>query len=181
MSKIGQKPIDIPENVTVSVNGYQVIVKGPKAELNVSFKPGITVEVKDNQVLVNRKNNVKAIKAMHGTIRSLIQNAINGTIKEYQKTLELVGTGYRATLQGEKINISLGYSHACEVEKIDGIKFEIEDQTKIKVIGSDKQLVGQTAANIRALKPPEPYKGKGIKYIDEIIIKKQGKAAAKAE
>jgi large subunit ribosomal protein L6 len=177
MSRIGKLPINIPDGVTVTIDSHLVKVKGPKAELAVAFKPGIKVENKDNQVLVTRSNELKSVKSMHGAIRNLINNAIMGVTAGFTKNLELIGTGYRVKLEGKDLNLSLGFSHPVIIKAIDGIEFKVDGQNKIAVSGFDKQIVGQMAANIRAIRPPEPYKGKGIRYQGEVIIKKAGKTA----
>jgi large subunit ribosomal protein L6 len=181
MSKIGTQPVAIIEGVTVTVVGKIVTVKGPKGELTVLFTKKINVEVKDNQVLVSRESEFKKVKAMHGTIRSLINNAIEGVTKGYEKKLELVGTGYRVAAKGKDLTITVGFSHPVEVKAVEGIDFQVEGQNLITVSGIDKHLVGQVAASIREIKKPEPYKGKGIKYIDEHVVRKAGKAAKGAE
>ncbi len=178
MSRIGYAKISIPEGVTVEIRDDQVVVKGPKGELSTQILSGITVSVEDNQVVVNRSNDEKELKAKHGLIRSLINNDIIGVSQGYSKTLKLVGTGYRVAQKGQGLSLSLGFSHPVEVEPVPGITYTLEGNDTITVTGIDKQLVGQVAANIRKVRPPEPYKGKGIRYADEVVRKKAGKAAA---
>lgn len=177
MSRIGDKPITIPDNITVTKSGDDVVVKGPKGELTQSLPKGINVEIKDTTLTVSRANNQRQLKALHGLIRSLIQNMITGVDTGYQKKLELVGTGYRAKKQGDNLIVTVGYSHPVIVEPLAGIKLDLEGETVIVVEGINKQTVGLMAANIRNIRKPEPYKGKGIRYQGEIIRRKAGKAA----
>lgn len=180
MSKIGNLPISIPEGVTVNVGDGSVVVKGSKGELTENLVRGIKVEVKDNQVIVERKNDSDKFKSLHGLYRSLIQNMVQGVKEGWSKDLELVGTGYRASLQGKNLSLSVGYSHPIIIEAPEGIEFKVEGQNKVTVVGIDKQLVGEISAKVRAARPPEPYKGKGIKYEGEVIRRKAGKAASGA-
>lgn len=180
MSRIGKLPIQIPSGVTVTIEKRKVTVKGPKGELSFNTKRGVNVEQANDQLIVTRENELKTIKALHGTTRSIISNHVTGVTKGFVKDLELVGVGYRVKAEGKNLVLSLGLSHPVIVKETEGIVLSVEGQNKIKVEGIDKHKVGQVAANIRSLKPPEPYKGKGIKYSDEIIIKKAGKAG-KAE
>jgi large subunit ribosomal protein L6 len=177
MSRIGKLPVAIAQGVTVTKTNNVITVKGPKGEINVAYKPDLEVTVKENEVIVERKNEIKATKAMHGAIRNEINNAVEGVTKGFNKTLQLIGTGYRVALQGKNLNIIVGYSHPVIQEAVEGIEFKVDGQDKIIISGANKELVGQVAANIRAIRPPEPYKGKGIKYIDEVIIKKAGKTS----
>ena len=178
MSRIGNTPISIPSGVTVTVADGQVVVKGPKGELRSSLVTGIDAKVVDNQVVVSRSSNEKQIKANHGLVRSLINNNVAGVTEGYQKTLKLLGTGYRASQKGKGLSLTLGFSHPIEIEAVAGIDLSLEGNDTIFISGIDKQLVGQVAANIRAKKPPEPYKGKGIRYENEVVKRKAGKAAA---
>ena len=178
MSRIGRTPITIPQGVTVLVQNGTVVVKGSKGELSVVIPELITVSVAENVVTVTRKNDEKHTKSLHGLIRSLIQNSIIGVTDGYKKTLKLVGTGYRAKAQGKAVELSVGYSHPVTFSPEDGVTLQLEGQDTIHISGSDKQKVGQAAAEIRKVRPPEPYKGKGIRYEDEVIRRKQGKAAA---
>lgn len=176
MSRIGRQPIAIPEGVTVTVSGDNVVtVKGPKGQLVKAMHKDINVEVNDKLVLVKRNSDEKQYKALHGLTRALINNMVIGVTSGFQKSLELVGVGYRAQLTGKKLVLNLGYSHPVEVEATEGITFEVPASNKIVVKGLDKQLVGEVAANVRRWRKPEPYKGKGIKYEGEIIRRKEGK------
>ncbi len=177
MSKIGSQPINIPESVNVTVTNQHVQVTGPKGALTQDLLPGIQVSQANQQVVVTRADDQQQTKAFHGLIRNLINNMIIGVSQGWSKNLELVGTGYRANLQGTQLSLSLGYSHPIIVPAPEGISFKLDGQTKITVEGSDKQLVGQVAAQIRAARPPEPYKGKGVRYEGEYIRRKAGKAA----
>jgi large subunit ribosomal protein L6 len=178
MSKIGRKAISIPSNVTVSVADTGVTVKGPKGELVTPCFSKIIVTVADNEVRVTRSSEDREVKALHGLVRSLINNTIIGVTEGYSITLKLVGTGYRVQTKGAGLSLSLGFSHAIDVAETKGIKFTLKGNDTIVIDGIDKHLVGQVAANVRKLRPPEPYQGKGIKYEDEVIRRKQGKAAA---
>ena len=177
MSRIGKMPVVIPAGVTVDLKeGNHLTVKGPKGELQRDLSPEITIEVKDGEVVVTRPNDLKRIKALHGLTRSLIQNMVTGVNDGYTKVLEVNGVGYRAQKQGKKLVLSLGYSHPVEMDDPDGVESTVEGN-KITITGISKEKVGQYAANIRTKRPPEPYKGKGIKYEDEIIRRKVGKTA----
>jgi large subunit ribosomal protein L6 len=176
MSRIGIKPIDIPSGVEVKINeGNLVEVKGPKGSLKTQLDPKMDIKIEDNKVLVNRPNDTKKYKSLHGLTRTLIFNMIEGVTKGYEKRLEIVGTGYRAQKQGKKLILNLGYSHPIELEEPEGIQIEVPAANQIIVKGIDKQLVGNVAAKIRDFRRPEPYKGKGIKYVDEVIRRKAGK------
>jgi len=176
MSRIGKNPIDIPDGVEVKINGQEICVKGPKGELKWNYPAGIKVSIQDKKIVVERPSDSKLYKSLHGTTRSIIANMINGTSKGYKKVLQIVGTGYRAQVQGRKIVFTLGYSRPVEVTLPEGITAQVDNrQVEITIEGIDKQLVGQVAANIRALRPPDPYKGKGIRYADEVIKLKEGK------
>ena len=177
MSRIGKKPVQIPAGVEVTVNGNTCIVKGPKGTLEQDFHEEIGVEVVENQVIVTRANDERTARAQHGLTRALIQNMVTGVSEGFTKSLELAGVGYRVQLKGTALDFSLGYSHPVVVEQPEGITFEVPDNTHINVKGIDKQQVGQVAAEIRAKRPPEPYKGKGIHYVGEHIRRKLGKAA----
>lgn len=181
MSRIGYAPITIPEGVTVEIDGRKILVKGEKGELSHTIPGQITIEQKDNEIRVDRKRNAKAVKSLHGLTRALIANMIVGVTKGYDKTLEFVGTGYRVKKQGNKLTISVGYSHDIEYEQPEGITLDIEGNNIIKIQGIDKQQVGQVAAEIRKIRPPEPYKGKGIRYQGEHVRRKAGKAAKVGE
>ncbi len=177
MSRIGRTPINLPQGVEFKLDGDLVTVKGTKGELSHRLPSLIKLEIKENQVLVKRLNETKLAKSLHGLTRALLANMVIGVTQGYQKTLELVGTGYRVAKQGSKLVISVGYSHPVEYSEPEGIKLEVEGNNLIKVSGIDKQLVGQVAAEIRAIRKPEPYKGKGIRYQGEHVRRKAGKAA----
>lgn len=179
MSRIGKKPITIPKDVTVSQNGQSIKIKGPKGELQNEVHPNISVQIKDGEIIVSRPNDLKENKALHGLTRALIQNNVDGVTKAYQKTLDIVGVGYRAELKGKNVLLNIGYSHPIFFIPPDGITLQIPVQTQIIISGIDKQLVGLVAAKIRSIRQPEPYKGKGIKYSDEHIVRKAGKTAGK--
>lgn len=179
MSKIGKKIITIPSQVTVSVVEGQLLTKGPKGELKLDILPNLEIKIEGDQLSLSRKNEEKQTKANHGLMRSLIANNIEGVANAYKKTLKLIGTGYRVNAKGAGLSMTLGYSHMVEVQPVSGITFKVEGNDVVHVEGIDKQLVGQVAADIRGLRPPEPYLGKGIRYIDEVVKKKPGKAAAK--
>lgn len=170
-------PITLPESTTATISGHIVTVKGPKGELKYTLHPLIKVRQEDNQLVVERQAESKFSRALHGLHRSLLSNAITGVTEGFQKRLELVGTGYRVAKAGDNLSLQLGFSHPIEVKPRLGITFITEGQNKIVVQGADKQLVGQAAADIRALRKPEPYKGKGIRYEGEVVRRKAGKAA----
>ncbi len=176
MSRIGRMPITVPSGVTVTVSGQDVAVKGPKGELSLIVAEPIAVAQDDGTLSVTRPNDERASKQLHGLTRSLINNMVVGVTDGYSKTLELVGTGYRVQAKGQGIELALGFSHPVEVNAPAGITFQVETPTRFHISGIDKQLVGETAANIRKLRPPEPYKGKGVKYANEVIRRKAGKA-----
>ncbi len=180
MSRIGRKPIQIPKGVTVIVKDGIVSVKGPKGELKEKIHPDVSAEVKDQQVLLTRKSDENKNRALHGLWRALIQNMIVGVTDGFSRKLEIVGVGYRAEMKGAHLNLLLGYSHPILFTAPDGIKIEAPTQTSILISGVHKQLVGLVAAKIRSFRPPEPYKGKGVKYEGEYIRRKAGKAAATA-
>lgn len=177
MSRIGNAPILIPNGVTIEEAGKTVNVTGPKGTLSLMVDPSITVAVEENKVVVKRKGDQKKIRALHGLTRSLIANMVEGVNKLWTKDLELVGVGFRAQSSGDKLTLNVGFSHQVEIVAPEGISFEVADTTKIKVSGIDRQLVGQIAANIRAVRPPDVYKGKGIRYAGEYIRRKVGKSA----
>ena len=175
MSRVGKKPIAVPSGVEFSVKDDVVTVKGPKGTLKKEFNNNITIKLEDGHITVERPNDEPFIRAIHGTTRALINNMIKGVHEGYRKTLTLVGVGYRAAAKGKGLEISLGYSHPVIIDEIPGITFSVEKNTTIHIDGIEKELVGQVAANIRAKRPPEPYKGKGVKYADEHIRRKEGK------
>ncbi len=179
MSRIGKKAITIPSGVTIEMIGSDMVVKGPKGQTKVNILPGIVVEVKDNALYVTRTNDERQTRAFHGLIRSLLNNSVIGVSQGYKKTLKLIGTGYRVTAKGQGLSLSLGFSHPVEVAAAEGIKFTVESNDTIHIEGIGKQEVGQVAANIRKIRPPEPYKGKGVRYHDEVVRRKAGKTATK--
>ena len=176
MSRIGRLPIDIPAGVTISVDGQDVAVKGPKGELTLTVARPIEVAVEENQVLVTRPDDERDSRSLHGLTRTLINNNIIGVTQGYSKDLEIVGTGYRVAQKGSGIELALGFSHPVNVDAPAGITLTVEGNNKITVSGINKQQVGETAANIRKIKKPEPYKGKGIRYAGEVVRRKAGKA-----
>ena len=178
MSRIGNAPIPVPSGVDVSVDGTTVSTKGPKGELSYTLPEGISARVDGEQLVVERPDDERESKALHGLARSLVNNMVVGVSEGFRKDLEIIGVGYRAAANGKNgLDLQLGYSHPISYKAPDGIEFEVPDQQKISVIGIDKQVVGQVAAEIRAFRKPEPYKGKGIRYVGEYVIRKAGKAA----
>ena len=181
MSRIGRKPIVLPAGVEVKVDGSVVTVKGPKGALTQSMHPNMTISVEGNEVHVTRPNDEKQNCALHGLTRTLVNNMVEGVSKGYSKELEINGVGYRAQKQGKQLVMNLGFSHQVTVDEIDGITIDVPTPNKVVISGIDKQLVGQFAAEVRGKRPPEPYKGKGIKYVDEVIRRKEGKTGAKGK
>jgi large subunit ribosomal protein L6 len=181
MSRIGRKPIEIPPGVEAAVQATTVNVKGPGGALSLDILPGISVIVEDGCIVVERESDQKEHRALHGMTRSLLVNMVEGVSKGFEKKLELTGVGYRAQMQGQKLVLSVGYSHPVEIDPPAGIEIEVPAPNRIIIKGADKQAVGNLAANIRAVRPPEPYKGKGIKYENEVIRRKAGKAGAVAK
>lgn len=177
MSRIGLKPVEIPEGVEVNINGNTATVKGPKGELTRDFHQDMKVVIEDNVLTVERPGNHKEHRALHGTTRTLIGNMVEGVHKGFEKNLEISGVGYRALKQGDKVVINAGYSHPIDLDPIEGIEIDVPKNTQIIVRGINKELVGEVAANIRAIRPPEPYKGKGIRYEGEYVRQKEGKTA----
>ncbi len=176
MSRIGRAPIEVPDRVEVNISGGTVKVKGPRGELTVPVGRGVEVQQEDASIIVERASDAPEHKAMHGLTRALIQNAVTGVTDGFTKTLQIQGVGYRGSLQGQDINLQVGYSHPVTISPREGIEFEMPNPGTIVVRGIDKQRVGQMAAEIRKVRPPEPYKGKGIRYSDEQIRRKVGKA-----
>lgn len=176
MSRIGKKPIAIPAGVDVKIDGSTVTVKGDKVTLTQSFRPEMKIEVENGEIIVSRPNETKEMKSLHGLTRTLVSNMVTGVHTGFAKELEINGVGYKASKDGNKLVMSLGYSHQVIVPETDGMTIEVPAPNKIIVKGPDKQKVGQLAAEIREKRPPEPYKGKGIKYVGETIIRKEGKA-----
>ena len=179
MSRIGNKPITVPDGVEVKIDGKHITVKGPKGTLEREVHKNISLEMKDNQIIVTRKNDEPLNRSLHGLTRTLINNMITGVVHEYSKELQINGVGYRVQKQGNNLNMSLGYSHPVIFEAPEGITFDVPNPNTIIVKGIDKELVGQTAAEIRTKRPPEVYRGKGIKYAEEHIRRKEGKAGKK--
>ena len=180
MSRIGRMPITVPADVDVKIGeGNVVTVKGPKGELTQSLRPEMIITMENGHIHVARPSEDKLHRSLHGLTRSLINDMVVGVTKGFQKELEINGVGYRASKEGNKLVMNLGYSHLVTVEEIDGITIEVPAQNKVVIHGLDKQKVGQFAANVRAKRPPEPYKGKGIKYANEVIRHKEGKAGGK--
>ncbi len=177
MSRVGSLPIIIPQGVIIEKKGYSVMVNGPKGTLKLDIHPAVSVEIEGERVLVKRKNDLKKSKSLHGLIRNLLFNMVVGVSEGWSKSLELVGVGFRSEVSGNKLILNVGFSHPVEMAVSEGITFEVSDNTKIKVSGIDKQLVGQVAANIRKVRSPDVYKGKGIRYQGEYIRKKVGKSA----
>jgi len=179
MSRIGKQPITLPSKVEVSMKGTELSVKGPKGALAMTMPPEISLEVAGEELLVKRPSDARRHRALHGMARSLAQNMVTGVSSGWEKALQIEGVGYRAQLQGKTLTMSLGYSHPVEYAVPEDVSVEVKDQRNISVRGIDKQRVGQVAAVIRGFKPPEPYKGTGIRYVGERILRKEGKAGAK--
>ena len=177
MSRVGNAPVEIPKGVEITVNGQSVSVKGSKGDLSHQVHDLVGVEVEDTNLKVRANDDSKQAKALSGTTRAVLQNMVTGVSSGFERKLEIVGVGYRAQMQGKKLNLSLGFSHPVEFEIPEGITVETPSQTEVVVKGIDKQLVGQIAANIRAYRKPEPYKGKGVRYSGEHIVKKEAKKA----
>ncbi|MGG0719874.1 50S ribosomal protein L6 [Robertmurraya massiliosenegalensis] len=175
MSRVGKKPIEIPTGVTVTINGSVVTVKGPKGELTRSFNSDMEIVVSENVINVVRPSDSKEHRTIHGTTRALLANMVEGVSKGFERNLELIGVGYRAQKQGKKLVLNVGYSHPVEIEPEEGIEIEVPSNTKVTVKGISKERVGALAANIRDVRPPEPYKGKGIRYEGEYVRRKEGK------
>ena len=176
MSRIGRQPIAIPSSVQVQIEGSNVVVKGPKGELQREVHPDIGVQLDDGKISVTRSSDLPYHRALHGLTRALLANMVTGVLTGFSKTLELLGVGYRAQQMGQNIQIAVGYSHPVDVKAPAGITLEVEGTSRIHIRGLDKELVGQTAAEIRSIRPPEPYKGKGIRYEGEHVRRKAGKA-----
>jgi len=177
MSRLGKKPLNLPNGVELKVAGTKVTVKGPKGSIDVEVVQGVNVEVNGAEAVVLVDEKAKLPKPMHGLYRSLIQNGVTGVSAGFEKKLTLIGVGYRATVKGNNLDLQLGFSHPNELPIPEGISVHVDKSVDITVSGVDKQKVGQFAANIRAIRPPEPYKGKGVRYVDEYVRKKAGKAA----
>lgn len=177
MSRIGKQPVVIPAGVKINVSGGKISVEGPKGKLSREIPPLVTVEVNGSQVDIKRPDDEGKTRSLHGLTRSLINNMVLGVTTGYSRGLHIEGVGYRAAVAGKKLTLSLGYSHPVEFPIPDGITVAVENQTELMITGTDKELVGQVAANIRFLRKPEPYRGKGIRYTDEVIRRKAGKTA----
>ena len=175
MSRIGNKPVVIPAGVTIDLKDNTVTVKGPKGELSYTFNQNITLVQNEGEVVFTRPDDTKENKTIHGTTRAVFNNMVVGVTEGFQKELELIGVGYRAQLQGKKLVLNVGYSHPVEFTPEEGVEIEVPSNTKVIVKGYDKQKVGELAANIRGVRPPEPYKGKGIRYVNEFVRRKEGK------
>ena len=176
MSRIGRLPIAVPSTVDVTIDGRQVTVKGPKGTLSRELHPDMTVSQEDGTIVVTRPTEQKTHKQLHGLTRTLVNNMVVGVTDGYRKGLEITGVGYRAALNGNKLTLNLGYSHPIEIDPPEGISFEVENPTRLAVVGIDKELVGQIAAKVRSTRKPEPYKGKGVRYAGEVVRRKAGKA-----
>lgn len=176
MSRIGRLPIPVPAGVDVTIEGRTVTVKGPKGSLSRELHPDMTVSREDDALVVNRPSDAKPHRQLHGLTRTLVNNMVTGVTAGYSKGLEITGVGYRAALVGRKLQLNLGYSHPVEIDPPDGIAFEVENPTRLSVVGIDKELVGEIAARVRASRKPEPYKGKGVRYAGEYVRRKAGKA-----
>lgn len=179
MSRIGKAPIPLPDKVSVSLNGLAVTVKGPKGELSRTLPEGVAINQAGNTIVVSPTNESRRARERHGLCRTLVANMVEGVSQGYTRKLEIVGVGYRAAVQGRKLVVSAGYSHQVEMTPPEGISFAVEGNTTVLVSGADKELVGNEAAKVRAIRPPEPYKGKGIKYEGERILRKAGKTGKK--
>lgn len=179
MSRIGKRPIPIPQKVSIAISGQDVIVKGPKGELSRTLPPEVEVLQDGDTVVVRRVNESRSARQRHGLCRTLVANMIEGVSQGFQRRLEIQGVGYRAQVQGNNLNLSVGYSHPVQIVPPDGIQLAVENNTNVVVSGIDKEIVGNIAARIRAVRPPEPYKGKGIRYSGETVRRKAGKAGKK--
>jgi large subunit ribosomal protein L6 len=176
MSRIGRLPVAVPSSVDVTIDGRHLTVKGPRGTLTRDLHPDITVSQEDGSLVVTRPTEQKTHKQLHGLTRTLVNNMVVGVTDGYRKGLEITGVGYRATLSGKKLTLNLGYSHPIEIDPPEGISFEVENPTRLAVVGIDKELVGQIAAQVRSTRKPEPYKGKGVRYAGEQVRRKAGKA-----
>ncbi len=181
MSRIGKRPITIPAKVQVAIDGTKVVVKGPKGELSRDLPAHVTVSQSGETLLVTRRDDTRTSRQMHGLSRTLVANMVEGVSQGFQRRLEIQGVGYRAQLQGRNLVLNIGYSHQVQIEPPDGVQFAVENNTNVIVSGYDKEVVGNTAAKIRAVRPPEPYKGKGIRYAGEVVRRKAGKTGGKGK
>jgi len=178
MSRIGKMPVEIPDKVNATLGGNELTIKGPLGTHSLKIDPCLDVQISDGKIFLKAKDSVKTSRSRHGLMRVLVQNIVSGVSVGFKKELDIVGVGYRAEVRGKDLNLTLGYSHPIIFPIPEGIKIHVEKATRVTISGSDKQLVGETAAQIRQYRTPEPYKGKGIKYSDEIIIKKAGKTVS---
>jgi large subunit ribosomal protein L6 len=176
MSRIGRLPITVPSGVTVTLDGPSITVKGPRGELHRDLHPDMVVNHEEGRLVVNRPDEAKFHRELHGLTRTLVANMVTGVTTGFRKGIEITGVGYRATKVGEKLQLNLGYSHPIEIAPPAGISFELENPNRLAVVGIDKELVGQVAAKVRAQRKPEPYKGKGVRYVGEVVRRKAGKA-----
>lgn len=176
MSRIGIQPIEVPNGVSVKIDGANVQVKGPKGELSLTAREEVSVKAEGSTVNITRADDTRMARSLHGLTRSLISNMVVGVNEGFSKKLEIVGVGYKAEAKGDTLNLTLGFSHPINYKLPKGITAKVDKQTMVEISGADKQLVGQVAADVRSFRPPEPYKGKGIKYIDEVVRRKAGKA-----
>lgn len=177
MSRIGNKKITIPAGVTITDEANLITVKGPKGESTFTYKNEVAVEIADGEITVSRKNEAKHSKQLHGTTRAIIANMVTGVVDGFSKELEIIGVGYRAALEGKKLNLSMGFSHPVSMDIPEGLEVEVPKNTQIIIRGINKQLVGEFAANVRGVRPPEPYKGKGIRYVGEHVRRKESKGS----
>jgi large subunit ribosomal protein L6 len=175
MSRIGKRPITVPVKVQVTVNGTKIVVKGPKGELSRNLPPNVSVAQEGEILSVNRRDDTRSSRQLHGLCRTLVANMVEGVSQGFQRRLEIQGVGYRAAVQGRNLVLNMGYSHQVQIVPPDGVQFAVENNTNVIVTGYDKEIVGNTAAQIRAVRPPEPYKGKGIRYSGEVVRRKAGK------
>lgn len=178
MSRVGKNPVSLPKGVTVKIDGSAVTVKGPKGEMSRTFSPEIGIALEDGHVVVRRESDLGRVRALHGLTRALIANMVTGTSTGFRRVLEMVGVGYKAELMGKRLNLTVGFSHPILITPPPGIAFIVENPTRFAIEGVSKELVGEVAARVRKLRPPEPYKGKGIRYEGEHIRRKAGKTAA---
>jgi large subunit ribosomal protein L6 len=181
MSRVGANPITLPKGVELKIDGSQISVKGPKGELSWTFQSEISFKQEDDQIIVSRSSDQARHKAMHGLSRTLLANMVTGVTEGFSKTLEMHGVGYRAQMQGKDLEVSVGFTHPVKVSSPEGVEFEVDGTSKIIIRGASKQAVGQAAANVRKIRPPEPYKGKGIRYEGEYVRRKAGKAGKAME
>jgi large subunit ribosomal protein L6 len=181
MSRIGKRPITVPAKVQVAIDGTKVVVKGPKGELSRDLPSHVIVSQEGETLLVTRRDDTRTSRQMHGLSRTLVANMVEGVSQGFQRRLEIQGVGYRAQVQGRNLVLNIGYSHQVQIEPPDGVQFAVENNTNVIVSGYDKEVVGNTAAKIRAVRPPEPYKGKGIRYAGEVVRRKAGKTGGKGK